>query len=196
TNAQYQRFVSSGGYRDPRFWPDSMLMRGRTLPRDSAMRQLVDRTGLPAPRQWSGAAFPQGYGEHPVTGVTWYEASAYARWAGKRLPTQVEWWRAALADGSLPFPWGKDGATVDQRANFGLVGTAPVGSFAAGMSPYGCHDMAGNVREWLADRTPGRERHLVAGGSWQDPSYMFELAHMEHFEPSYSSAAIGFRLVN
>ena len=194
TNAEYQRFVSSGGYRDPRFWPETMVIRGRSMPRDSALQSFMDRTGLPAPRFWSGAAFPQGQGEHPVTGVTWYEATAYAQWAGKRLPSKPEWWRAALDEGQAPFPWGRDGATVDQRANFGLVGTAPVGSFEAGVSPYGCQDMAGNVREWLADASPGVLRYFVAGGSWQDPSYMFELAHTEHFEPSYASAAIGFRL--
>ncbi len=195
TNAQYQRFVSGGGYRDARLWPDSMAIAGSMLSRDAAIQKLIDRTGLPAPRYWSGATFPEGKGDHPVMGVSWYEASAYARWAGKRLPTQDQWWRAALGTGELPFPWGADGATVDSRANFGLVGTTPVGSFAAGVAQYGCYDMAGNVREWLADRAPAGRRYIVTGGSWQDPSYMFELAHSEHFDPSFASAALGFRLV-
>jgi serine/threonine-protein kinase len=194
TNAQFQRFVSAGGYRDARFWPDTMTVGGRRVPRELAMQKFIDKTGLPAPRQWSGAAFPEGKGAHPVAGLSWYEAAAFALWAGKQLPTQDQWWRAALADGHDPFPWGRDGATVDLRANFGLVGTKPVGSYPAGVSAYGCYDMAGNVREWLADKAPGIDKYLVAGGSWQDPSYMFELAHSEHFDPSFASDAIGFRL--
>ena len=194
TNAEFQRFVSGGGYRDPALWPDTMVIAGRRLPREAALARLVDRSGLMAPRSWSGAQFPAGRDQHPVTGVSWYEAAAYARSIGRRLPTQAEWWRAALGDGASPFPWGHDGATVDLRANFGLVGTSPVGTFPAGVSGYGCHDMAGNVREWLADAGPVAGRHLVAGGSWQDPSYMFELAHSEHFEPSFTSPAIGFRV--
>jgi eukaryotic-like serine/threonine-protein kinase len=195
TNAEFQRFVAGGGYRDQRLWPDSMIIGGRTLARAAAIEKLVDRTGLPSPRFWSGARFAEGKGDHPVVGVSWYEAAAFARWAGKRLPTQDEWWRAALGAGEQPFPWGRDGATVDSRANFGLVGTTPVGAYPAGVSAYGCYDMAGNVREWLADTAPsdGR-RHIVTGGSWQDPSYMFELAHSEHFDPSFASAALGFRL--
>lgn len=196
TNAQYQAFVSSGGYREARHWPDTMLIGGRPMTREAALHTFVDRTGLPAPRFWSGGKFGEGKADHPVSGVSWYEASAYANWARKRLPTQDEWWRAALGAGEAPFPWGQDGATVDLRANFGLVGTKPVGSYAAGVSTYGCYDMAGNVREWLADAvvTGGRRRNTVTGGSWQDPSYMFELAHMEHFDPSFASAALGFRL--
>jgi hypothetical protein len=194
TNEEFQRFVSAGGYRSARLWPDTMIVRGQRVPRDAALAGFVDRTGLGGPRAWSGARFPNGMGDHPVTGVSWYEANAYARWAGGRLPTGNEWWRAALADGTRPFPWGGDGATVDSRANFGLTGTAPVATHPTGVSPFGCHDMAGNVREWLADeaRTPGR--YMVAGGSWQDPSYMFEHAHSEHFEPAFSNAAIGFRI--
>ena len=195
TNKEYQRFVSAGGYRDTRHWPETMTIAGKPLSRELAMQKLIDRTGLPAPRQWSGATFPERKGNHPVVGVTWYEAAAYAKWSNKQLPTQDQWWRAALAEGGAPFPWGHDGATVDLRANFGLTGTMPVGSFPAGVSQYGCYDMAGNVREWLADEMPGSTKHIVTGGSWQDSSYMFELAHSEQFDAAFASDAIGFRLV-
>jgi formylglycine-generating enzyme required for sulfatase activity len=196
TNAQFHAFVAAGGYRDARYWPDTMYIGARPVLREAALHSFVDKTGLPGPRLWSGAKFPDGKGDHPVVGVSWYEATAYAQWARKRLPSQDEWWRAALGAGEAPFPWGQDGATVDVRANFGLDGTKAVGSYPAGVSPYGCYDMAGNVREWLSDFTvsAGRSRNVVAGGSWQDPSYMFEMAHMEHFDPSFASAAVGFRL--
>jgi formylglycine-generating enzyme required for sulfatase activity len=98
-----------------------------------------------------------------------------------------------LGDGTFPFPWGSDGLTVEQRANFGLAGPVTVGSMRLGVSPFGAHDMAGNVREWLASVADPRRRTVV-GGSWQDPTYMFEPQHAETFDPAYASPAIGFRV--
>ena len=125
--------------------------------------------------------------------MSWYEASAYARWKGKELPRWDQWWRAALGDDREVFPWGMDVRNVDHRANFGLVGTRPVGSYVLGISPVGGYDFAGNVREWL--RAPAGERRRVVGGSWLDPSYMFEPTHVESFDAAYANEAIGFRCV-
>jgi formylglycine-generating enzyme required for sulfatase activity len=126
--------------------------------------------------------------------VSWYEAAAYAKWLGKQLPTLAQWWRAALGDVDRPYPWGSDFATLDQRANFSMTATTPVDRFAAGMSPFGVHDMAGNVREWLAG-DPGAARYPAIGGSWQDPSYMFSTPNIDRFAPGFTSEAVGFRLV-
>ena len=194
TNDRFLKFVSAGGYTNPSFWPDSLMMSGVTMPRDAALEKLVDRTGVHAPRGWSGGTYPAGRGEHPVTGITWYEAEAYARWAGKQLPDLKQWRRAALGDSRETFPWGRDVRSTFDRANFSLEGTRPVGSYPSGLSPFGCYDMAGNAREWLRDRQNG-ERHAVIGGSWMDPSYMFELSHVEWFDPGYANEAFGFRLV-
>jgi len=195
TNEEYARFVADGGYRDPSLWPDEMQLGGEILGRDEALGRLVDRTGLPGPRNWSSGQPPDGRPGHPVTGVSWYEASAYARWAGGRLPSLAEFYRAALADGTMPYPWGTDGGNVEVRANFAFSGTSPVGSYPLGVSSFGVHDMAGNVREWLADEVPGSMRRLVAGGSWRDPAYMFEPGHVESFAPSTADATIGIRVV-
>ena len=194
TNEDYQRFVDAGGYRTADLWPDSMFVDGQWRPRAATLARFVDRSGLPGPRVWSGGKRPADQANHPVVAISWYEATAYARWAKAALPTGDQWWRAALDDGSLPFPWGTDGMTVEQRANFGLAGTSPVGSMRLSVSPFGVHDMAGNVREWLADTTDARRR-IVVGGSWQDPTYMFEPQHAERFEPGYASPAIGFRIM-
>ena len=132
---------------------------------------------------------------HPVAGVSWYEAAAYARWLGKELPGREQWWRAALGDTRGAYPWGNDVKTAEIRANFGLVGTRPAASYPLGVSPFGCLDMAGNVREWLRDPAPDSTLRLVVGGSWEDPSYMFELSHTESFDPAFANQAIGFRLV-
>lgn len=189
TNAAYLEFMGDGGYGEAAYWPDTMLIDGEPLPRSQALDTFVDDTGIQAPRGWSGGIHPEGEADHPVVGVTWYEAGAYLRWAGKELPSLAQWRRAAVgADGRL-FPWGSDQSGIDWRANFSLVGTRPVGSFPAGLSPFGVADMAGNVREWLRGTAP--DRKPVVGGSWLDPAYMFE--QVESFAPDFTNNAIGFR---
>jgi formylglycine-generating enzyme required for sulfatase activity len=195
SNAQFQEFVAAGGYRDQTFWPETLIVNGHSAPWAKAVQALVDQTGLPGPRLWREGKYPEGKGNHPVVGVSWYEAIAYARWSGKDLPTWSQWWRAALGDSQSVFPWGNDVQTAELRANFGLVGTRPVGSYPLGVSPFGCFDTAGNAREWLRDTVPGTGNKLVVGGSWQDPSYMFEPAHAEKFDPGFGNEAIGFRTV-
>lgn len=195
TNAQFLKFIAAGGYREQTFWPETLIVNGRPAAWSAAAAAFVDRTGLPGPRSWSGGSFPEGKGDHPVVGVSWYEATAYGRWLGKDLPTREQWWRAALGDSRSVFPWGNDARTAEIRANFGLVGTRPVGSYPLGVSPFGCFDMAGNVREWLREPAADPALRSVVGGSWEDPSYMFEISHTETFEPAFANQAIGFRLV-
>ena len=195
TNAEFARFIAAGGYRNQAYWTGPISIDGTTTSWEVAMHRFVDRTGTPGPRFWSGGGFPEGEAHHPVVGVSWFEAAAFAKWAGKELPSSAQWWRAALADGGGVFPWGRDVRTAEQRANFGLVGTRPVGSQLAGLSPFGCFDLAGNVREWLRDTQPGTTRKIVVGGSWQDPVYMFELSHAESFDRAFANEAIGFRCV-
>jgi formylglycine-generating enzyme required for sulfatase activity len=194
TNAAFLEFVSAGGYDNRALWPDPMVIGGAAVPRDRAMEKFIDRTGVHAPRGWSGGTYPQDKRDHPVTGISWYEADAFARWAGKQLPDLARWRRAAIGALRQTFPWGDDVRGMQERANFNLEGTQPVGSHPSGLSPFGCYDMAGNVREWLRDGQAG-ERHAVVGGSWMDPSYMFEPSHLEWFDPGYASEGFGFRLM-
>ena len=195
TNAEFLTFVGAGGYRNGRFWPATLELDGRVVPWTTAAAKFVDRTGIAGPRSWAGGTYPEGRADHPVVGVTWHEAAAYARFVEMELPGWAEWWRAALAERNTAFPWGDDVNTAEIRANFGLIGTTSAGQLPGGMSPFGCYDMAGNVREWLRDAVPGTARRRVVGGSWQDPSYMFEASHAELFDPGFANDAIGFRLV-
>jgi hypothetical protein len=194
TNEDFQAFVADGGYGNPDLWPDSILIDDRFVPWGEAIGRLVDRSGLPGPRDWSGGTFPGDRAKHPVTGVSWYEAQAYARWLGKRLPTMAQWWRAALGDADQPYPWGGDHSTLDVRSNFSMSATTAVDEHASGASPYGAFDMAGNVREWIAG-TADAARYPAIGGSWQDPTYMFYTPNIDRFPPGYANEAIGFRLV-
>jgi formylglycine-generating enzyme required for sulfatase activity len=195
TNAEFIKFVSAGGYRTARFWPTTIELTGQVLPWSAAESKFVDRTGVPGPRFWASGTYPEGKADHPVVGVSWYEAAAYSRFVDMELPVWNEWWRAALGDANTAYPWGDDVNSADVRANFGLIGTAAAGTRPAGMSPFGCYDMAGNVREWLRDAVAGTPRRRVVGGSWQDPSYMFEPTHAELFDPAFANESIGFRLV-
>lgn len=193
TNGEYFNFVSSGGYREQKFWVDSMIINGLSVSWEQAMRTFVDKTGIPGPRLWSGGKYPDDKKDHPVVGICWYEAMAYARWAEKNLPTWDEWWLAALGGTGSVFPWGNDVKSSSWRANFELKGTRTGESYPLGTSPFGCHDMAGNVREWLRDSRLSTGLRTVVGGSWADTPYMFEASHAEFFGPDFSSDYIGFR---
>lgn len=146
TNAEYARFVAAGGYRRPEFWPPQILPQ---------VLQFVDGSGRPGPRFWSGGEPPPNKLDHPVVGVCWYEASAYAQWVGKRLPTPAEWQRAGCwSDGEGPerkYPWGN--SFDPQRANTWLAGhrdTVPVDAYVEGCTANGIFQLVGNVWEWVA----------------------------------------------
>jgi len=91
--------------------------------------------------------------DHPMVNVSWDDAAAYAKWAGVGLPTEAQWEKAARGTDGREYPWGNewDGSKCASLLGAGLASTKPVGSYPKGVSPYGLHDMAGNVREWCAD---------------------------------------------
>jgi eukaryotic-like serine/threonine-protein kinase len=195
TNERYAAFVDDGGYRDLAHWVDMADEVGADQI-EQGMRRLIDRTGMPGPRDWSGQRVPPGLDRHPVTGVSWYEAAAFCRWAGGRLPSLYEWEKAAR-DGQIIhyegvfMPWGllATGGSAAARANFSSRGTMPVDAHPFGISPYGAWGMAGNVKEWIAN--PTEDGRPVTGGSWEDPVYLF--AEVGSLDPFSASAAIGFR---
>lgn len=151
TNEQYYRFVQSGCYDDLEIWPQDIW---------PSLMRFTDRTGKPGPAEWENGKFPPGKADHPVVGICWHEASAYARWIGKRLPTAAEWQKAGGWPEPLSgvnsfctrYPWG-DLFAAD-RAN--LWGTGPgttvsIKEFRKGATPNGIYQMSGNVWEWLDD---------------------------------------------
>jgi len=168
TNREYQKFVDAGGYRDDRLWP-SDIDRGA----------FVDTTGRPGPAGWALGSYPDGEDDLPVGGVSWYEASAYAAWAGKSLPTVFHWRLAAQQSiFSEILVW----------SNFDTKGPAPVGSYP-GIGPNGTYDMAGNVREWCVNSIG--DGRLILGGAWSDPDYLYRGS--DATDPSDRSTFNGFR---
>jgi cephalosporin-C deacetylase-like acetyl esterase len=145
------------------------------------MREFVDRTGQPGPSTWEGGTYPDGQGEFPVTGVSWYEAAAYAAFAGKQLPTVAHWEAAASRGHPMQ-------AAMVTRSNFGGQGLVKVGS-SPNSGEFDVFDLAGNAREWCwNEHAAGR---AIRGGAWDDHVYMFVLLNaMPAFD---RSARNGFR---
>lgn len=164
TNREYYEFVAAGGYEELPIWEKEIW---------PAMVEFVDETGHPGPRYWKDGHYPVGEENFPVVGINWFEASAYARWAGKRLPTDAEWvkagaWPVALtrtARFQRKYPWGN--TMQASRAN--LWGSGPgrivaVDATPGGVSVGGVHQLIGNVWEWTASRFVGQ--HDDDDGRW------------------------------
>ena len=180
TNRQYKEFIDGGGYKKKEYWKNTFIKDGRVIPWEEGIRELVDKTGRPGPSTWQLGDYPPGQGDYPVSGVSWYEASAYAEFSGKRLPTLFHWNKAALADitrtFTIPF------CNLQGRA------LAPVGSFKS-LGPFGTYDMAGNVKEWCWSEVEGKR--LILGGAWNEAQYMF--ASPDYYPPFFRAENFGFR---
>jgi serine/threonine protein kinase len=182
TNRQFKQFVDRGGYQKKEFWEHSFVKDGKPLTWQEAIDGFRDATGRPGPATWEWGSYPHGQDEHPVAGVSWYEAAAYARFAGKALPTIYHWLAASgleLAREIIP------------RSNFGRTGPAKVGHYQ-GLGPFGTYDMAGNVKEWCFNSAGDGKRYLL-GGAWGEQEYMFAFPDVR--SPFHRARNCGFRCV-
>jgi formylglycine-generating enzyme required for sulfatase activity/tRNA A-37 threonylcarbamoyl transferase component Bud32 len=179
TNREFKAFIDAGGYAKREYWKEPFVLGGRTLPFEEAVPRFRDATGRPGPASWELGTFPDGRENHPVEGVSWYEAAAYAEFAGKSLPTIYHWYRAAGQDLF---------SEILRLSNFSGKGAAPAGTYQ-GLGPFGTHDMAGNVKEWCWNAS-GARRYIL-GGSSTEVSYMFQEADAQ--DPFLRMAGYGLR---
>jgi dienelactone hydrolase/predicted Ser/Thr protein kinase len=190
TNREYKAFVDAGGYRKREYWQQPFVQDGRRLTWDEAMRELVDASGRPGPATWVAGDYPPGQAEYPVSGVSWYEAAAYAAYAGQNLPTQAHWDAASgTFTPMVQVPQLGGFGVLAPFANIGGQGPVAVGT-ENGITAYGAYDMAGNVREWCwNEMAQGR---VIRGGAWSDNSY--EFGNPRWAPPMDRSARNGLRL--
>jgi len=195
TNAAFAAFVDDGGYATPAYWSE-------------AGREWLGRTGVSA----LPSACPGELPDHPRRCVTWYEAEAYVRWRGGRLPTEAEWEYAARGPKSPRYPWGE---TFDaSRCNVvDSNGPVPVGTYPDGASWVGAFDMSGNAMEWVSDwldvayyqksaaenpSGPASGTVKVEKGGWWGSNPIVARSAYRHYEdpPEYGDKHIGFRIVS
>jgi serine/threonine protein kinase/cephalosporin-C deacetylase-like acetyl esterase len=181
TNRQYKEFVDAGAYLEHQFWKYPFMRQGEELTRDQAMAAFRDMTGRPGPATWQVSTYAEGEADHPVSGISWYEAAAYAEYAGKSLPTVFHWNVVAGTEFS---------SDIVPASNFSGKGVAAVGTYR-GISKFGAHDMAGNVREWCWNETEGKR--YILGGGWNDQPYTFNDAFTQ--DPFDRTSTNGFRCI-
>ncbi|HVM49463.1 MAG TPA: protein kinase [Candidatus Acidoferrum sp.] len=189
SNRRFKEFVEAGGYQKPEYWRHKFVKDGRELTWAEAMKLFVDQTGRLGPATWERGDFPKGQEEYPVCGVSWYEAAAYAQWAGKSLPTLHHWNFAAVTLLDADLSTSDFLADVVMQSNFGRQGPAPAGKYQ-GVTPRGVYDLAGNAKEWCLNETTDGLR-LSLGGGWNDETYMFVTA--ERYPPFRRAVDFGFR---
>jgi formylglycine-generating enzyme required for sulfatase activity len=189
TNGLYLEFVKSTGHRVPQ----NPKNPSRTL--------------------WQGNSITESVAERPVINVDWFDADAYCKWADKRLPTEAEWEKAAKGTSDRRFPWGNVEPTA-KHLNYnqrwiGEKTLMPVGSYDAGMSPYGVYDMAGNVWEWVNDwydaqyyeQSPNKNpqgpdrgsKKVIRGAGWQNETPTVRIFTRVDSDPSVRNESTGFR---
>jgi dienelactone hydrolase len=183
TNKQFKAFVDAGGYANKSNWQFPMYSGDRELSFESAKTKFIDKTGRQGPATWEAGSYPDGQENHPVTGLSWYEAAAYAAYAKKQLPTVFHW--SIVAETSRT-------EFIVPLSNFFGKGTTEAGSMP-GISSFGVYDIAGNAREWCSNETVSPDQRYILGGGWNDPSYAFNDAYTQ--SAMDRSPANGFRCI-
>ena len=182
TNKKYRVFIEAGGYENKKYWSDNGW-------------KWKTENSIACPDYWDDRQFNEP--AHPVVGISYYEAEAYAKWADKRLPTEQEWEKAARGEDGREYPWGEKFDKTRCNSDKSHIGhTTPVAQYPNGMSPYGCYDMAGNVWEWCAGGYDEKFGQCVLrGGSWNASPESLCASNRLWLNTDDQFNIIGFRLV-
>ena len=181
TNRQFEAFIQDKGYQHDDYWSNE----GKEWRQENSITQ---------PLYWDDEEWNQP--EHPVVGVSYYEAEAYAKWAGGELPTEKQWERAARGTDGRIYPWGDEFDKEKCNTNESGIGkTTRVTRYPNGISPEGCYDMAGNVWEWTWDLyEEGGSDRVIRGGSWGHGARSCRSAIRSFVLPDRRGIRLGFRL--
>jgi len=181
TNREFKAFVDAGGYRKRELWKQPFMKEGKSLSWEEAMALFKDATGRPGPAGWELSSYPEGQADYPVTGVSWYEAAAYAESVGKRLPTVCHWDAAIDMDNA--------GFFITESNFSGHL--APVGSHPGALNRFGLYDMAGNAREWCFNATG--DQRFTLGEAADGSTHYFSL--LDPRPPFDRDLGNGFRCI-
>lgn len=182
TNEKYRAFILADGYGNRAYWSEEGW-------------KWKSECNITCPEYWNDTEWNKE--GHPVVGISYFEAETYAKWAGKHLPTEREWEKAARGEGGREYPWGD---TFDKlKCNSAVADrdhTTPVTQYPNGVSPYGCYDMAGNVWEWCANWFDEEKKdwRVVRGGSWSNLPKNLRVSNRFRTYANRRSNDIGFRL--
>jgi iron(II)-dependent oxidoreductase len=204
TNGEFRAFVEAGGYENPTYWTTAGWER-------------IQELGLSRPNYWEDPVWNAD--QVPVTGVSWWEALAYARFVGKTLPTEAQWEYACKGADGRTYPWGEEAPNLEY-ANF-APGCEPVErrptppeAHPKNVSPFGCVDMVGNFAEWCldnywpnycyegaADRNPAywadeEDEHVVRGGCGLHNEDYLRCSSRDCYPPGLRDNLIGIRCVS
>ncbi len=183
SNEQYKKFIDATGHEAP-----------------------VDSVAPDAPYNWKGGNYPEGEDNHPVVNVTWYDADAFCRWVGKRLPTEEEWEKACRGTDGRKWSFGDNFiSNFVNTHELDLKWSQAVGSFPEDLSPYGIYDMSGNVSEWtgswynpyigslLTRDTFGEKNRVIRGGAWLTDYLTSRCTKRNFAVPDKKHRTLGFR---
>ncbi len=182
TNAEFKTFMESGGYDNESYWSYPFTDGEDTISFDVAIGKFIDKTGWPGPSNWELSDFPKGEGELPVTGVSWYEAAAFATFKNKQLPTLFHWKYVSEPHGA---------PEIVKFGNFNKKGPVKGATYNS-LTRYGTYDLPGNVSEWVFNSN--LSKRFVMGGNYEEPSYLYNSTYIQ-ITPWSRTELVGFRCI-